>query len=353
MGFVMGHTYCARDTFLTPLPDYAKVDCSLIQDSEAGHVILFPELMAGSSGGREGRSQMHPGARIRESIAAGKTLHVVGANDALSALLIEQAGFDAIYVGSYSTSATFLGKPDLDLMSKTERLSLVRNIVKSVGVPVIADIEEGYGNAISVMDVVRDFEAAGVAAVQIDDEKMPSKCPVMQAIPPIELISVQEMCGKVRSAVAARHDPGFMVIARTDVIGTVSRQEYYSRNLMEEVVRRSNAYAQAGADAIMVMAMNEQELSYYSERIKAPLVGIYATVEPLPFRFYRERRYAMAIGTIATLYMYVRSLVDGLRELKASEDWNAILHRLVTDEEFFTILGLDKYQGMYREFSIT
>jgi 2-methylisocitrate lyase-like PEP mutase family enzyme len=122
---------------------------------------------------------------------------------------------------------------------------------------------------------------------------------------------------------------------------------------MEEVVRRSNAYAQAGADGIMVMAMNEGELSYYAERINAPLVGIYAAVEPIPLRAYRERRYAMAIGTIATLYMYVRSLVDGLRELKESEDWNAILHRLVTDEEFFRILGLDKYFAMYNEFSIT
>jgi 2,3-dimethylmalate lyase len=293
------------------------------------------------------------GAKIKESIVAGKTMHVLGANDALSALLIEQAGFDAVYVGSYSTSATLLGKPDLDLMSKTERLALVRNIVKSVGIPVFADIEEGYGNAISVMDVVRDFEAAGVAAVQIGDQKMPSKCPVMQAIPPIELVSVEEMCGKIRAAIAARQDPNFLIIVRTDVIGTVSRQEYYARNLMEEVVRRSNLYAQAGADAIMIMGFNEGELSYYAERIKAPLVGIYATVEPIPVREFRKRRYAMALGTIAPLYMYIRGLVDGLRELKESEDWNAISHRLVTDEEFFKILGLNKYQEMYNEYFIS
>lgn len=295
---------------------------------------------------------MQFGGRIRESVETGKTMHVVGANDALSALLIEQAGFDAIYVGSFSTSATFLGKPDLDLMSKTERLGLVRNIVKSVGIPVIADIEEGYGNAISVMDVVRDFEAAGVSAVQIDDQKTPSKCPVMQGIPPIELISVEEMCGRIRSAICARQDPNFSIIVRTDVIGTVSRQQYHSKNLIEEVVRRSNTYAQAGADAVMIMALDESELDYYAKRVNAPLAGIYAAAEPLPFRAYRDRRYAMAIGTIVTLYMYVRSLVDGLRELKESEDWNAISHRLVTDEDFFKILSLDKYRDMYAEFSI-
>lgn len=280
-------------------------------------------------------------------------MHVVGANDALSALLIEQAGFDAVYVGSYSTSATFLGKPDLDLMSKTERLFVVRNIVKSVRIPVIADIEEGYGNAISVMDVIRDFEAAGVAGVQIGDQQIPSKCPVMRGIPPVGLISVDEMCGRIRSAISARHDPAFTIIVRTDVIGTVSREQYYAQNLMEEVVRRSNAYVQAGADAVMIMALNEDELSFYAERIKAPLVGLYAPVEPLPFRAYRDRKYAMAIGTIVTLYMYVRSMVDGLRELKQTEDWNAISHRLVSDEEFFRILDLEKYREMYNEFSIS
>ena len=279
-------------------------------------------------------------------------MHVVGAHDALSALLIERAGFDAVYVGSFSTSATSMGKPDLDLMPKTERLIILRNIVKAVNIPVIADMEEGYGNAINVMDAVRDFEAAGVAAVHIDDEKLPSKCPVIEGIPRNELISVEEMCGKLRSAVKAREDPDFLIIARTDVIGTVSREEYYARNLMEEVVRRSNAYAKAGADAIMIMGLNEDELTYYADRVKAPLVGLYATVEPIAFQEFKKRKYAMAIGTTATLFMYIRGLVDGLRDLKKTEDWNAIQHRMVTREEFFDILDLDKYRRMYEEFSI-
>src|SRR5947207_2311144 len=130
---------------------------------------------------------MKPTAFLRQSILSGKTMHIVGAHDALSALLIERAGFDGIYVGSYSTQATFLGKPDLDLMSKTERQIITRHIVKATRLPVIVDIEEGYGNAISVMDCVRDFEAAGVAGMQLDDEKSPSKCPVMQGIPTNEL----------------------------------------------------------------------------------------------------------------------------------------------------------------------
>lgn len=289
---------------------------------------------------------------VRQAMDQGKTMHVVGAHDALSALLIAQAGFDGVYLGSYSTQAAFLAKPDLDLMSKSERLLIARNVVKAVDIPVIADAEEGYGNAINVMDAIRDFESVGVAGVHLDDEKIPSKCPVMQGIPRNQLISVEEMCGKIRAAVAARRDPDFIIIARSDVIGTVSREDYYKKNCLEEVVLRSNAYTEAGADAIMIMGLNEAELSYYAERVNAPLVGLYATVEPIPFQEFKIRKYAMAIGTIAALYMSIRGLVDGLRELKETEDWNAIQHRMVTDAEFFKILNLEKYQRMYREFSI-
>jgi len=295
---------------------------------------------------------MTPAATIRKFIERGETMHVVGANDALSGLLIEQAGFDGIYVGSYSTQATFLAKPDLDLMPRTERLFIVRNIAKAVRLPVIADIEEGYGNAIAVMETVRDFEAAGVAGVHLDDERVPAKCPVMSGIPPNRLIGLDEMCGKIRAAVMARKDPDFLIIARCDLVGTVSRKDYYAHGLMNEVVERSNAYAEAGADAIMIMGFNEAELGFYAERVKAPLVGLYAPAEPIAFREFRARKYAMAIGTIATLYMYMRSLIDGLRELKATEDWNAIQHRMIRDEEFFKVMGIDKYRKMYEEFAI-
>jgi 2-methylisocitrate lyase-like PEP mutase family enzyme len=280
-------------------------------------------------------------------------MHAVGAHDAISAILIERAGFDCIYVGSYSTQATFLGKPDLDFMSKTERLMITRHIVKATRLPVIVDVEEGYGNAINVMDCVRDFESIGVAGMHLDDEKQPSKCPVMRGIPPAELISTEEMCGKIRAAVSARQDPDLLIIVRSDVVGTVSREEYHSRNLKEEVVRRSTAYVEAGADAIMIMGFNETELCYYAKSIRAPLVGLYATAEPLAFKEFEKNRYAMAIGTIAPLYMYIRALINGLKELKQTEDWNAVKHLMITDDEFFELLKLEDYKRMYDRFAIS
>ncbi len=276
----------------------------------------------------------------------------IGAHDALSARLVEQAGFNAIYIGSYATEATFLGKPDLALMSKTERLMIARNIVKAVNVPVIADMEEGYGNAISVMDAVRDFEAVGLAGVHLDDEALPSKCPFLPNIPRNQLIAVDEMCGKIKAALEARQDPNFKIIVRSDVIGTVPLAEYYREQMIEGVVQRSNAYAEAGADAIFVMALNVEEINYFAERIKAPLVGIFATVEPIAIKEFEKAGYQMVIGSLVSLYMSARGLVDGLKALKETGDWNAVQDKMINDAEFFDIVGLDHYGSLYKRFNI-
>jgi 2-methylisocitrate lyase-like PEP mutase family enzyme len=276
----------------------------------------------------------------------------IGSHDALSARLVERAGFDAIYVGSYATEAAFLGGPDLALMSKTERLIIVRNIVKATSLPVVADMEEGYGNAINVMDAVRDFEAAGVAAVHIDDERLPSKCPFLPGIPRNDLVSVEEMCGKIRAACQARENSDFLVIARSDVIGTVPLDRYYAERRIDEVVQRSNAYLRAGADAAFVMALTKEELQYFRSSIRGPLVGIFATIEPLPIRDFAETGYQIVIGSLVSLYMAARGLVDGLRALHETGDWNAVRDYMIDDPEFFDIVGLESYRSAYEKYGI-
>ena len=134
---------------------------------------------------------------LRQHIEENRLVVAIGAHDGLSGRLVERAGFEAIYIGSYATEATLLGGPDLALMDRSARLLIARNIVKATSIPVVVDIEEGWGNAISVMDTVRDFEAAGVAAMHLDDEDMPSKCPFLPGIPGNSLISTDEMAGKI------------------------------------------------------------------------------------------------------------------------------------------------------------
>jgi 2-methylisocitrate lyase-like PEP mutase family enzyme len=295
---------------------------------------------------------MKPAAVLRAKMSSGRTAVAIGAYDAFSARIVEASGFDAVYVGSYATEAALLGKPDLALMSKTERLWIARNVCKAVSIPVIVDAEEGYGNAISVMDTVRDFEAAGAAGIHLDDETLPSKCPFLPGIPHNTLISTDEMCGKIEAAVKARTDPDFLIVARSDVIGTVPREEYYAGNKIKEVVERSNAYAAAGADAIFVMALNEDELGYFAREIRAPLVGIFATAEPLPIAAFEQAGYPLTIGSLVGIYAAGKGLVRAMRKLRETRDWNAIRDEMIDDQEFFQILGVEQYQSCYRDYRI-
>jgi methylisocitrate lyase len=139
---------------------------------------------------------------------------------------------------------------------------------------------------------------------------------------------------------------------RSDVIGTVSLDEYYRQQLIEEVVTRSNRYAEAGADAIFVMALNAEELKYFAGNIRAPLVGIFATVEPLAIKEFEKAGYQMVIGSLVSLYMSARGLIDGMRSLRETGDWNAVQAKMISDDEFFQVVGLHGYRDMYTRYGI-
>lgn len=290
--------------------------------------------------------------QLRQHIEDGRLVVAIGAHDALSGRLVEQAGFEAVYIGSYATEATLLGGPDLALMTRSERVLIARNVVKATSIPVVVDIEEGWGNAISVMDTVREFESAGVAAMHLDDEQMPSKCPFLPGIPGNQLITIEEMSGKIRAARDAREDPATMIIARSDVIGSMSREEYYAERRIDDVVERSNAYLAAGADAAFIMALNREELEYFRSAIKGTLVGIFATVEPLPISDFKEVGYELVIGSLVSLYSAARGIQECLRALRETGDWNKIQDYMVDDAEFFKIIGLDRYEDAYSKYDI-
>ncbi|WP_372084859.1 oxaloacetate decarboxylase [Tistrella mobilis] len=174
--------------------------------------------------------------RLREMLASGKTAWSAGAFDAVSAKLIEEAGFDVMLSSGFAISASHLGEPDVELYTMTENLAVVRNMVRATSIPLIADVDTGYGNAINVMRTVREFEQAGVAAVIIEDQAVPKRCPAIADV--LELVTVEEGEAKIRAAVAARTDPDLVIVARTDA-GTE-----------EETIARAKRYAAAGADMI-------------------------------------------------------------------------------------------------------
>ncbi len=183
------------------------------------------------------------GPRQLRTLLDGDALVVApGAYDALSARLVEEAGFPAAYMTGFGTAASLLGRPDIGLVSSTEMIDHARRIASCVAIPVIADADTGYGNPINVIRTVRDYERAGVAGIHLEDQAMPKRCGHMSGK---VLVTVGDMVAKVQAAVAARTDPDFVIIARTDARGVEG---------LEAAIDRAGQYREAGADVLFVEA---------------------------------------------------------------------------------------------------
>lgn len=184
----------------------------------------------------------------------------VGVYDGLSARLAEDAGFEAVYAsgGAIARSA---GLPDLGLLSLSEMVERIRQITHAVAVPVIADADTGYGNALNVRRTLRLYEEAGVAALHLEDQVTPKRCGHYEGQ---AVIPAEEMVGKIRAAVEARRDPDLVIIARTDARAAVG---------LPEALRRARLYAQAGADALFVEApRTREEVRAIREAVQLPLL---------------------------------------------------------------------------------
>src|ERR1700756_2047450 len=158
-------------------------------------------------------SVANAGPGLRELFEAGEMVLAPGCYDALGARLIEQAGFPAVYMTGFGTAASYLGRPDVGLLTMSQMVDNARRIAQAVDVPVIADADTGYGNPLNVIRTVQEYELAGVSAIHIEDQIMPKKCGHMENK---QVIGAAEMTEKIRAAVEARRTSDFLIIARTD-----------------------------------------------------------------------------------------------------------------------------------------
>jgi isocitrate lyase len=178
--------------------------------------------------------------KLRRALAEKEYVATPGVGNAMHAMVGEKAGFDFVYMSGYATSLTLLGWPDVGLLTETEMVTNARNIARAVNIPVIADADTGFGNAINMIRTIEDYEAAGVAGVHIEDQVSPKRCGHLAGK---NIISLEEATGKVRAAVSAKRNKDFLVIARTDAVAAVGGG-------FEEALKRGKAYAQAGADLV-------------------------------------------------------------------------------------------------------
>jgi isocitrate lyase len=181
-----------------------------------------------------------PGAKLRRLLAERRFVVTPGITTPLHAMIVERAGFEFVYVGGYDVSLTLLGLPDVGLISQSEMVANARHIARSVSLPVIADADTGYGNAVNVARAVREFEQAGVAGIHIEDQESPKRCGHVAGK---TIIALEEAVGKIEAALAARRAPEFVIMARTDAVAAAGGG-------LDEAVRRGKAYARAGCDML-------------------------------------------------------------------------------------------------------
>jgi 2,3-dimethylmalate lyase len=199
---------------------------------------------------------------LRELLAEPGITIMPGVYDALSARIAEQVGFRVLNIGGAMVANAVLGLPDVGLVTMTEMAEQIRRVTAATTVPAIADADTGYGNAINVMRTVREFEAAGAAGMYMEDQVFPKKCGHFEGK---QVISRDEMIGKISAAVQARRDDDFVLVARTDARAVSG---------FDDAIDRANAYAAAGADVIFFEAPRSvEELRRIPELVKVPVLA--------------------------------------------------------------------------------
>jgi 2-methylisocitrate lyase-like PEP mutase family enzyme len=242
---------------------------------------------------------------LRELIARGPTLYVPGCYNAMSARVLESAGFGAIYMTGYGTSLSLTGLPDVGLTTMSEMVANARYIASAVRIPLIADADTGFGNAINVIRTIREYIGAGVAGIHMEDQVSPKRCGHVAGR---LVIPMEEAVGKIRAAVDARneYDPDFVLIARTDARGA-------SGGSLDEAIRRANAFLAAGADLAFIEGpTSAEEVQRICREVQGPVFYNMTGVSP---RFTLEEMRKLGIAVCISPNAMLRSALAAMHDL--------------------------------------
>jgi 2-methylisocitrate lyase-like PEP mutase family enzyme len=284
---------------------------------------------------------MTPRQTMRALIARPGYTMVPGAYDTLTARLVEQAGFAAVYLtgGGYSRAN---GYPDLGLLTLSENVRFIGLTVEAVGIPVIADADTGYGNAINVIRTVREYEKSGVAAFHIEDQVAPKKCGHYEGK---EVISTLEMVSKIRAAVDTRQDPDMVIIARSDARAVEG---------LAAAIDRVNAYLEAGADVGFVEAPeNVEELRVVGRNVQGPaLANVFegGKTPMVPARELEAMGFRLGIYPSQTHRAAIRAAQRVLAVLKEDGDISRIEGELATFQEREDAVGTDRWRALEEKY---
>jgi carboxyvinyl-carboxyphosphonate phosphorylmutase len=286
---------------------------------------------------------------LRERLTTGPMIVAPGIYDAYGARFVEQAGFEAAYLTGNGVSACLLGRPDVGLIDLTLIASHAHRIASCIDIPLICDADTGYGNAVNVRRTVEEFEAAGVAAIHLEDQVSPKRCGHLPGSRPV--VSTEEHVGKIEAAAAARRDPDFVVIARTDAA---------SGHGLDEAIRRGKAYRRAGADVVFVELKTGptilEDLRRVTSEIDAPcLINVDGggRLAELTVEEIEKLGFRIAIFPGLARYAAGFAIREALAALRRDGSTRAVRDRMLTMKEYNEVLNLNEIEEWERRFLLS
>jgi methylisocitrate lyase len=280
--------------------------------------------------------------KIKELMKDGIVV-MPGAFNAISAKLIERAGFKAVYISGAGLANGVAAMPDIGLLTMTEVLTQSKYIIDAVDIPCIIDGDTGFGEAINVMMMIKEMEGLGAGGVHIEDQEMPKKCGHLAGK---RLVSPEAMAAKIAAAVEARTYPDFLIIARTDARAVEG---------IDESIKRANVYLEAGADVIFPEALeSKEEFVLFRKEVSAPLLANMTEFGKSPYtsiKEFEDMGYNIVIFPLTTFRVMLKSVADALSKLKAEGTQETFIEEMMTRKELYEIIGYEDYKEIDKKIS--
>jgi methylisocitrate lyase len=284
---------------------------------------------------------MTPGGLLRATIESS-AIQVPGAPNALVGRMIEDAGFEAIYLSGAAFSAGVLALPDVGLFTLTELVQQVDYLTSRVAIPVIVDADTGFGDTVNVERTIADLEKAGAAAIQLEDQVLPKRCGHLSGK---SLVATDAMCAKLRAAAAARADEDTIIIARTDARAVDG---------FDAAVERAKQYIDAGADWIFPEALtNRDEFQAFADAVDVPLMANMTEFGKSPLLDFADLAsigYRVVIYPVTLLRIAMKAVDTALTVLAADGSQRELLDLMQTRQELYDLLEYDSYEARDREY---
>ncbi len=284
-----------------------------------------------------------PGQKFRDAFAKG-TIAIPGVFNALTARLAERAGFQAVYQSGASLSAGLAAVPDIGLLTATEFATQARYLTQAVSIPVISDADTGFGEPLAVERTVRQYEAAGLAGLHLEDQENPKRCGHLNGK---SLVPTEVMVAKLLAAVAARQDPSFVIIARTDARGVDG---------FDAAVGRARAYLAAGADMIFPEALETAaEFEAFAKAVQAPLLANMTEFGKSPLLSLAElgaMGYAAALFPVTLFRVAMQAVETALNQLAAEGTQQNFVGSMQTRKRLYELLDYSDYDRRDQQYSI-